>query len=1006
MADPIRKPASGRRGEAPAPAGRPSKSSPLPKAAPRPAASRPVPGRAVPAPPRSRPAAESPDAAPPGKASSKKPLILALAGGGAGLVLVIAVAVATSGGPSRRREEPAPAPPVAVTPAPKPKPRTGLPDPPPKSTADVEEEMKRKIEEDKRKFLEDEKRRTEEARRKAAEEKARKEAEAREKADAEATRKKEAVAGYETRKRERKAQSLKALEDARREIEEDRRAEAARQKALVEKLKNLKLSLQLKNGLKLDHVVVQGMTRDEIKLAFQFEGASAEQAFPIEFIHDKSYVELLKAIHKDGGAAGLYEMGRHLVLRKLWKDAQAVFQECVKQDSAYQTRVPDLTRILNNEAAFKGTARRIGADQLLIQYDFSDAAMAQDFQMRQAGQLAIEGGELKLTARGTALWSLKDVDFDRELEVDLVAILDEGASLVLGSFFTWDQKGYLAVLNSKTPAGHVLYRREAQKLDGLATQAEPKIPPSVETRVRFTVRGGAFRVYAGEKEILAASDGTTPKGWFTLGAASGSVRVKKLTVQGRVNPAEIDKRFAEVEVLVRRALEADLGKKKKADEEDVDPLSGEDEFFAGALDPAVKSDFEKARKAVVQAVQKRRLLPNHLTMFDGLIGKAPDFAPLYYWRGIARLAFRRAEEAKADFAKAIELNADFFEAHYGMAQAALEERDLGASAAAARKALELAPGFPDAQAMAGFLKFLAGDAKGAVADLEVARKLEPGNDYVAQTQKNVLNVIKGPQHLGAKYVKEFPHYVVMTDMSAEKTMLYGTRLEAAYKYYAEAFKDAFREDPRRPKPRVAIFNTREAYLTYGELTLSGRQEWTLGYFHPLYKELLLFEDVDHEATLQTLYHEAFHQFMSMMVPKAPYWYNEGIAEFMGGIKVEVGKAGQSKIVERARVLEGRLKALKMALPMALKFQDIMLQTPSQFYSGPVSFKYAQAWSMVHFFYEHEQGKYRPRIENYFKKLKDGGDPKAAFDAGFGDADPEALQKEWLEYVKKLEPAKK
>jgi len=981
MPDPIRKPLGSKTPPVPSKAARP---------APRPA------GRA---------AREIPDARP-SSPSNKKTLILACAGGGVALILVVIVALASSGGAGRKREDPA-TPPAAAAPAPAPKPvKPKTPEPPPKTQREIEEEMFRKVEEDKRKFAEEEKRRTEEANRKAADEKARKEAEAREKADAEARGKKEAVAAYETRKRDRRAQSQKALDDARREIEGDRRAEAARQKALVEKLKNLKLSLQLKNGLKLDNVVVQGMTRDEIKLAFQFEGASAEQAFPIEFIHDKSYVELLKAIHKDGGAAGLYEMGRHLVLRKLWKDAQAVFQECVKQDSAYQARVPDLTRILNNEAAFKGTARRIGADQLLIQYDFSDVAMAQDFQLRQAGQLAIEGGELKLTARGTAIWSLKDVDFDRDLEVDLVAILDEGASLVLGSFFTWDQKGYLAVLNSKTPAGHVLYRRDAQKLDGMVTQAEPKIPPTVETRVRFTVRAGAFRVYAGDKEILAAADSTTTKGWFTFGAAAGSVRIKKLTVQGRVNPAEIDKRFAEVEVLVRRALEADLGKKKKADEEDVDPLSAEDEYFTSALDPAVKSDFEKARKTLVQAVQKRRLLQPHLALFDPLIGKAPNFAPLYYWRGVARLAFRKAEEAKADFAKAMELNSDFFEAQYGLAQAALEERELGAAGAATRKALDLAPGFPEAQAMAGFLKFLAGDPKSAVSELEIARKLEPGNESVAQTQKNVLNVIKGPQHLGAKHVKEFPHYWVMTDMSPEKTMLYGTRLEAAYKYYADVFKDAFQEDPKRPKPRVAIFNTREAYLTYGELTLSGRQEWTLGYFHPLYKELLLFEDVDQEATLQTLYHEAFHQFMSMMVPKAPYWYNEGIAEFMGGIKVEVARGGQSKIVERARVLDGRLKALKMALPMALKFQDIMLQTPSQFYSGPVSFKYAQAWSMVHFFYEHEQGKHRPRIETYFKKLKDGGDPKSAYDAGFGDADGESLQKEWLEYVKKLEPAKK
>ena len=67
--------------------------------------------------------------------------------------------------------------------------------------------------------------------------------------------------------------------------------------------------------------------------------------------------------------------------------------------------------------------------------------------------------------------------------------------------------------------------------------------------------------------------------------------------------------------------------------------------------------------------------------------------------------------------------------------------------------------------------------------------------------------------------------------------------------------------------------------------------------------------------------------------------------------------------------------------------------------------YAQAWSMVHFLYEASGGKHRAKIEAYFKKLKDGGSPREAYDEAFGGA-IEELQKEWLEYVKKMEPLKK
>jgi hypothetical protein len=984
-------------GPSSAPPGKPS------PPAPRPAARRPAPSKA-----ESAAAADAP-------AKNKKIILFGAIGGGALLLIVLAAVMMSGNDKSRRsdREEAAPPPalkPVAI--APKPMTPAGP------SKTDIDDDFKKAIE-GRKSFQEQQAKKIAERERKEKEEKALAESEkAAEKKEAEA-KEREGLAAYENRKRDRRAESAKRLEEATKGVEDDRKSEIARQKALVEKLKNLKLTLKMKGGLTLQNVAVQAMTRDEIRLAFTYEGAQAEQAFPIDFVEDRSYVELLKAIHKGDGAPGSYELGRYLVLRKLWKDAQAAFEDCVKQDAAYSARVPDLSRILHNEAAFKGTARKIGSDQLYITYDFSDAAQTQDFTpVQQPGQIAVEGGELKLTSPLMGAWSLKAVDFERDLEVDATAVFEtDKTALVFGSFYTFERKGYFAVVNSQNPPGHVIHRVDGQqKAAVLVTQAAPKIVAGAETRIRFQVKSGVFRVFIGDQEVINQADATYNKGWCLLGAAGGTIRFKKLSIQGHVNPLEIDKRFAEVEVLVRRALESDLGK-KKSDESDVDPLSAEDEYLLGRLPAGLRADFEKRRTALVKAVQKRQIRPEHVTSFDGIVQSAPDFAAARYWKAVAQMHGRKPEEAKGEIAEALRLFPDFHEAELMMAQVELEDRDFAGAAARVRKTLNLAPGSGDAVALGAYLKFLntvaakgyvkslANDTREAVTDLELARKLDPSSESVATTQKNVLNVVKGPQHLGAKYEKEFPHYVVMTDMSNDKTLLYGTRLEAAYKFYAETFKDAFTEDAKRPKPRVAIFNTREAYLTYGELTLSNRQEWTLGYFHPMYRELLLFEDVDQEATLQTLYHEAFHQFMALMVPRAPFWYNEGIAEFMGGIKVEIVKA-QSKIVERARILDGRLKGLKMSLNFALKFEDIMMQTPGQFYSGPVPFKYAQAWSMVHFLYEASGGKHRPRIDAYFRKLKDSGTPREAYQAGFGDANIDELQKEWLEYVKKLEPLKK
>jgi hypothetical protein len=78
----------------------------------------------------------------------------------------------------------------------------------------------------------------------------------------------------------------------------------------------------------------------------------------------------------------------------------------------------------------------------------------------------------------------------------------------------------------------------------------------------------------------------------------------------------------------------------------------------------------------------------------------------------------------------------------------------------------------------------------------------------------------------------------------------------------------------------------------------------------------------------------------------------------------------------------------------------MNETPREFYSGNVGLKYAQAWSMIHFFYEFEKGKYQPLIEKYFELLRAGKTPRECYDAVFKGKD-EALQKEWRDFTKGL-----
>ena len=95
---------------------------------------------------------------------------------------------------------------------------------------------------------------------------------------------------------------------------------------------------------------------------------------------------------------------------------------------------------------------------------------------------------------------------------------------------------------------------------------------------------------------------------------------------------------------------------------------------------------------------------------------------------------------------------------------------------------------------------------------------------------------------------------------------------------------------------------------------------------------------------------------------------------------------------------GRFLAIEVKADMP--FDKIMNETPREFYSGQVGLKYAQAWSMIHFFYEYGKGKYKALIEEYFEALRAGRTPREAFDSVF-KAKADTLQKEWRDFTKTL-----
>jgi hypothetical protein len=287
---------------------------------------------------------------------------------------------------------------------------------------------------------------------------------------------------------------------------------------------------------------------------------------------------------------------------------------------------------------------------------------------------------------------------------------------------------------------------------------------------------------------------------------------------------------------------------------------------------------------------------------------------------------------------------------------------------------------------------VAGDRERAVEAIEAAAKVNAEDTDIQRVRRILRRITEGPPWSRDKtFVKETAHYIVKSDISEKAVAFYAQHLEAIYGMYRKQF--GYKAEQKH-KARAYVFETREGYMTYAELSTHHRPESTLGYYHPHYRELLIFEGLDREKTLRVLYHEGFHQFLHQLIEKPPYWFNEGVAEFFGATRL---------------VQEGRLRNVKALLDTNYlkRFKDLLRSASRKsFYSGHVGANYAQAWSVIHFFFHYQGGKYAPFIRDYYKVLRDGGTAEEAYETAFKRANLSIMEREWKAYVRALEPPKR
>jgi hypothetical protein len=253
------------------------------------------------------------------------------------------------------------------------------------------------------------------------------------------------------------------------------------------------------------------------------------------------------------------------------------------------------------------------------------------------------------------------------------------------------------------------------------------------------------------------------------------------------------------------------------------------------------------------------------------------------------------------------------------------------------------------------------------------------------------------------------HYEVRATCAREPAKKLADHMDLVFETYVKLF--ALRQPP--PKKAVLVIFKDEAEY-------SGQSETPKGsgaYYDPNIKYLVGF--VDDKRMYNVFAHEGTHQFTDLAikgVDRAPPWFVEGIAECIGNSVVQKGRlfmcAKNGYIAQEDLPVIKKMIQEKTHVPL----KDLVKMNQAT-WDKQRDGMYPEAWSFCTFLlaypkYEETKsqipnGKYWTVLSNYIRILADGKtDPDTAFKSSFQlngkPLDFDVLEKEWSDYILKME----
>lgn len=404
------------------------------------------------------------------------------------------------------------------------------------------------------------------------------------------------------------APALPAMAAALKRLEDGAAADAKRFVTGKTRLAGARSDLILRGGKSIKGAEIVDISREDVRVRGEIDGAKVDLLLSWAALDAPSFLSLQRQIAKGQGAAGLFDLGRMALVRRLWKDAKIAFDDCVRAEGAWRTRVPDVAAALASPGVLRGAARRLGDGRLLVEYSFADADQAADFDRaaESAGTISIAAGALKLSSKEVAVWSVKDISFEGDVDVWLE--------------FEGPGEAIVGFSNLPDDKSHFIH------LDAAGAFA-PGTPLRIEVRRPFVrlVQGDTVR-----DTTLPTLDPGLLRLWI---GAKGEASIRNLCVLGAASPDEMAKRLGPLDRLEGGAHVGDF-----------------------RIEPAATDAEAASRAAKAEAALLAGDLEEAGSLAEEAVVRAPTSAVSVAVRGLVRLAQgeTRLAVTDADLAMALD----------------------------------------------------------------------------------------------------------------------------------------------------------------------------------------------------------------------------------------------------------------------------------------------------------------------------------------------------------------